>query len=201
MAVADHERRRIERDLHDGAQQQLVALQIKLALLREQLENHDSPLVETVRTLEADVERASEQVRSLAHGIHPPLLTERGLHAALRAAARGAPLPTTVHAARLGRFRADVESTVYFACMEALQNASKHAAGATAVTISLAGSGDGRLRFEVRDDGAGFSAAAQGNGGAGIANLRERLDAVGGELLIASVPGRGTRVVGTVPLS
>jgi signal transduction histidine kinase len=152
-----------------------------------------------VRDLEADVERASEEVRSLAHGIHPPMLAERGIPDALRAAARAAPLPTTVRATRLRRYSPEVESAVYFACMEALQNATKHAIGATGVTISLAGSRDGRLRFEVRDDGAGFRAAEQ-NGGSGLATLRERLAALGGELAIASAPGDGTRVVGTIPL-
>jgi signal transduction histidine kinase len=197
--VADHERRRLERDLHDGAQQRLVALQIKLALLREQLERDASARAEAARDLEVDVERASEEVRSLAHGIHPPMLAERGIRDALRAAARSAPLPTIVRATRLPRYPPEVESAVYFACMEALQNATKHAIGATGVTISVAGSDDGRVRFEVRDDGAGFR-PSEHDGGTGLANLRERLAALGGELAIASAPGDGTRVVGTIPL-
>ena len=199
VAAATAERRRIERDLHDGAQQRLVALQIKLALLREQLEDDASVRAETVRGLEAEVERASEEVRALAHGVHPPMLAERGISHALRAATRTAPLPTTVRASRLRRYAPEIESTVYFACMEALQNATKHAKDATEVTISLAGSSDGRLHFEVRDDGTGFRPSEQ-DGGSGLANLRERLAALGGELAIASAPGDGTRVVGTIPL-
>jgi signal transduction histidine kinase len=198
VTVADGERRRIERDLHDGAQQRLVAIQIRLALLREQLEQEAPARAVTVRRLEDDVETATEEVRALAHGIYPPLLSERGLTEALRAAARSAPLPTTVHMDHVGRYSADVESTVYFACMEALQNAAKHAEGATRVTIAVAD--NGRLRFEVRDDGVGFATGGRAYDGDGLANLHDRLAAVGGELEVDSVPGDGTCVAGAIPL-
>ena len=198
LTVADHERKRIERDLHDGAQQRLVALQIRLALLREQIEPDAPESAAALRRFEGEIETASEEVRALAHGIYPPQLTERGLTHALRAAARGAPLPTTVRTEHVGRYGPAVESTVYFACMEALQNTAKHAHGATGVTIDVCE--NGRLRFEVRDDGAGFAPGEHAHDGSGLANLRDRLAAVGGELEIRSAPGDGTRVAGTIPV-
>jgi signal transduction histidine kinase len=198
LTVADHERRRIERDLHDGAQQRLVALQIRLALLREQIEPEAPESAAALRRFEGEIETASEEVRALAHGIYPPQLTERGLAHALRSAARGAPLPTTVHTEHIGRYGPAVESTVYFACMEALQNAAKHAHGATGVTIDVCE--NGRLRFEVRDDGPGFAPRERARDGSGLANLRDRLAAVGGELEIRSAPGDGTRVAGVIPV-
>jgi signal transduction histidine kinase len=198
VTVADSERRRIERDLHDGAQQRLVAIQIHLALLREQLEDEAPERAVALRGIEDDVELATEEVRALAHGIYPPLLTERGLAEALRAAARTAPLPTTVRVGAVGRYGPQVESTVYFTCMEALQNAAKHADGASGVTIDV--SDDGRLRFAVCDDGAGFALAEHPREGSGLANLHDRLAAVGGEIVIESVPGSGTRVAGAIPL-
>jgi signal transduction histidine kinase len=197
VTIADHERRRIERDLHDGAQQRLVALQIRLALLREQIEPDAPASAAALRGFEGEIETASEEVRALAHGIYPPQLTERGLAHALRAAARAAPLPTTVRTEHVGRYDPAVESTVYFACMEALQTAAKHAHGASGVAISV--TENGRLRFEVRDDGPGFSPAEHAHDGSGLANLRDRLAAVGGELEIRSAPGAGTRVAGVIP--
>ena len=198
ITVADDERRRIERDLHDGAQQRLVALQIRLALLREQIAPTAPEGAAALRRFEGEIELASEEVRALAHGIYPPQLTERGLAYALRAAARSAPLPTTVRIEHVGRYGPAVESTVYFACMEALQNAAKHAHGASGVTISL--TENGRLRFEVRDDGPGFAPDEHAHDGSGLANLRDRLAAVGGELEIRSAPGDGTRVAGVIPV-
>lgn len=199
VTVADLERRRIERDLHDGAQQRLIALQIKLALLREQIAPQAPESARALAQLEREVEAAAEDVRSLAHGIHPQLLSARGLGDALRAVARTASLPTTVHDAGVGRYDATVESAVYFACLEALQNAAKHARGATRITIALEDTAE--LRFSVRDDGAGFrTAAAPAHDGAGLANLHDRLAAVGGELEVVSAPGEGTCVRGVVPL-
>ncbi len=198
VTVADGERRRIERDLHDGAQQRLVAIQIHLALLRERLEDDAPESAAALQGIEDDVELATEEVRALAHGIYPPLLTERGLAEALQAAARSAPLPTSVRIAAIGRYDPEVESTVYFACMEALQNAAKHAGGASGVTIEV--SDNGRLRFEVRDDGAGFAPGRMPSDGSGLANLHDRLAAVGGEIAIESSPGDGTRVAGVIPV-
>jgi signal transduction histidine kinase len=192
------ERRRIERDLHDGAQQRLVALQIKLALLREELESQAPESAAAVRRLEAEAEAATEELRALAHGIHPPPLTEHGLGGALAAAARRSGLAATVRVDGVGRWDAEIERAVYFACVEALQNAAKHARGASEVEISLGLDRDGALRFEVRDDGPGFVNGGSA-GGAGLANLRERLAAVGGELRVVSPPDGGTCVAGVVP--
>jgi signal transduction histidine kinase len=196
VAVGDRERRRIERDLHDGAQQRLVAIRVRLALVAEQLDS-DSPLnADAIRQLETQVDETIDDVRSFARGIYPSLLAERGLTEALRAAGRSAPLPTMVDAAQIGRYAPEIEATVYFSCMEALQNAAKHAHGATGVTVKL--THNPHLRFEVSDDGSGFD-TDQSNGGTGITNLRDRLAAVGGELHVESEEGKGTRVSGVIP--
>jgi signal transduction histidine kinase len=192
------ERRRIERDLHDGAQQRLVALQIELALLREQLESSAPASSAAVRRLEAEAQAATEELRALAHGIHPPALTERGLGDALAAVARSSVVPASVRVNGIGRLDADVESAVYFTCVEALQNVAKHAQGATEVEVSVGRDPVGALRFEVRDDGDGFALGAAADG-TGLAGLRARLAAVGGELRVVSAPGRGTCVAGVVP--
>jgi signal transduction histidine kinase len=191
VAIAAEERRSIERDLHDGAQQRLVALRIKLELMAERL---DGDLA--VRALQADVDATIDLVRGFAQGVYPPLLAERGLSEALRAAGRGAPLPTVVDVAQVDRYPPEIEATVYFACMEALQNAAKHAHGASGVTIVVAQ--DAGLRFEVRDDGPGFEVEHAG-GGAGLTNLRDRLEAVGGRLTIRSSGDTGTCVSGVIP--
>ena len=157
QAAADDERRRIERDLHDGAQQRLVALRIKLELAAEQAgdgNGNGAAGAAVLRRLGSDVEEALEEVRSLARGIYPASLADRGLVEGLRAAALRNALPTTVLAAGVRRHSRDIESAAYFCCLEALQNAAKHAVGATAVVIEY---GTTRtLRLEVRDDGAGF---------------------------------------------
>jgi signal transduction histidine kinase len=196
VAVGDRERRRIERDLHDGAQQRLVALRVRLSLVAERLDKESPGSARAIRELEGQVDKTIDDVRSFARGIYPSLLAERGLTEALRAAGRSAPMPTLVDAASIGRYPPEIEATVYFSCMEALQNAAKHAHGATGVTITL--THNPHLRFEVRDDGSGFD-PAHTNGGAGITNLRDRLSAVGGELHVESSPGHGTRVTGVIP--
>jgi signal transduction histidine kinase len=196
-AEADRERRKIERDLHDGAQQRLVALRIKLELVAERLDEQSPESAADIRRLEGDVDGTIDEVRSFARGIYPPLLAERGLGEALRAAGRGSPVPTTVDARSITRHRPEIEATVYFACMEALQNAIKHARGATGVVITL--SENPRLRFEVRDDGGGFVVPTVLNGN-GLTNLRDRMAAVGGEVEVRSTIGEGTTVSGVVPV-
>ena len=191
-------RQKIERDLHDGAQQRLVALRVKLGLAASVLAERDLAGAEMLRALEADVDATIDEVRALARGIYPPLLARTGLRDALRSASRGAGLPTTVHANGLGRYGADIETTVYFACSEALQNAVKHARTATGVTISVWQ--DDRLRFEVRDDGAGFDLPTTPYG-TGLTNLSDRLAAVGGAITIQSAPGQGTLLAGTIPVA
>jgi signal transduction histidine kinase len=195
VASADAERRRIERDLHDGAQQRLVALRIKLELAEEMLLQDPRRGRELLREIGDETLEALEDVRSLAHGVYPALLMQRGLGAALREAALRSPIPVRVDVSGIGRYPPEVESAVYFSCMEAMQNAVKHGAGATLIGIAL--SDDGRLRFEVSDNGAGFDAAATPLG-TGLANMRDRLAAVGGGLTYRSQIGQGTRVVGVV---
>jgi signal transduction histidine kinase len=196
--AAMSERKRIERDLHDGAQQRLVALRMNLAGIAERL-NGDSPerAVE-LAALSVQVEQTIADVRSLAHEPYPDLLARVGLVEALRAAATDAPVRTSVITHGIGRFEPAVETTVYFSCLEAMQNAVKHAHGARHISILL--NADDRLRFEVRDDGAGFPEGEPAHG-AGLANITERLASVGGRLTIASEPGRGTSVVGVIPIA
>jgi signal transduction histidine kinase len=195
QAAADNERRRIERDLHDGAQQRLVALRIRLGLAGELMREDPGKGPELVRELGAEAEEALEEIRSLAHGVYPSLLADQGLTEALRALARNGSLVSQVDGS-VGRFAPEIESAVYFCCLEALQNVTKHAVGATAVTISIV-ENEG-LHFEVVDDGAGFE-LDQVRPGAGLTNMRDRLAVFGGELVIGSTLGVGTRVSGIVP--
>jgi signal transduction histidine kinase len=196
QTAADEERRRIEHDLHDGAQQRLVTLRIKLELAAEQYAADDRN-AELLRRLGAEIEEALDEVRSLARGIYPAPLAARGLVEALRAAALRSALPTTVLAAGVGRYPREIETAAYFCCLEAMQNAAKHAAGATATVVDL--SYNGSLRLEIRDDGVGFE-VARVNGGVGLMSMRDRLAAVGGRIAIVTSPGQGTRVVVTIPL-
>ena len=197
VSAADEARRRIERDLHDGAQQQLVTLRVKLELTREALERDPAGATEMLAALGSEVEEIIEEVRSLARGIYPPLLASDGLGEALRAAARRSPLAVSVDADGIGRLPPESESAVYFCCLEALQNAAKHAAGASAVRIELRGGEE--LRFEVADDGCGFAVGGPPQG-SGLTGMHDRLAAVGGELWVDSAPGQGTRVRGRLPL-
>ena len=196
VASADTERRRIERDLHDGAQQRLVALRIKLGLAEEALSEDPARSRELLREIGDETVAALEDVRSLAHGVYPALLMQRGLRDALREAALRSPIRVRVDAGGTGRYPPEVESAVYFCCLEAMQNAVKHGAGASLIAITL--SDDGQLRFEVADDGGGFDAAGTPPG-AGLANMRDRLAAVGGCLTYRSRVGEGTQVIGVVP--
>jgi signal transduction histidine kinase len=199
QATADDERRRIERDLHDGAQQRLVALRIKLELAAEQIDtgsrHGDAGLL---RGLGGDVEDALDEIRSLARGIYPPALADRGLVEALRAAALQAGLPTSVLAAGVGRYAREIETAAYFCCLEALQNAAKHAHGATTAVVDI--SDNGVLHLEIRDDGTGYDPDGVAEG-VGLTSMRDRLAAVGGTLKIRSSPGRGTRVSADIPLN
>jgi signal transduction histidine kinase len=194
---ADQERRKIERNLHDGAQQRLVALHIELNLAEEELRRDPQRGPDVLRELGRGVDEALDDIRSLARGIYPPLLADRGLEEALRTAALRSPLATIVKPTGIGRYPPEVESAVYFCVVEAMQNAAKHAEGARHVVVSL--HGDDALHFEVRDDGQGFDADGAPPG-VGLTNMRDRMAAVGGEVRIHSVPGEGTRVYGTVPL-
>lgn len=198
VAAGDAERRRIERNLHDGAQQHLVGLGIKMRLTAE-LADED---VEAAKTFLAEMgqelQDAVQELRTLAHGIYPPLLMEGGLARALEAAAARSPRPVTVDAASSVRYPTEVEATAYFCCLEALQNASKHAGEGATVTIRVQEDAEA-LVFEVSDNGAGFELNGKGLG-AGFVNMSDRLGAIGGSLRVESAPRRGTSVVGTVPI-
>jgi signal transduction histidine kinase len=196
--IGDTERRELERDLHDGAQQQLTALLMKLSLTRETL-GVDSAAQDQLRELEAELEDALEELRRLAHGIYPAPLAESGLVRALEVVAMRSGGRVVVSGDGVGRYPPEVEGAVYFCCLEAVHNATKHAGPDAQVSISLRVS-DSELRFDVRDDGDGFDPVALTDG-VGLRNMRARLDAFDGRLAIDSAPGRGTAVSGAVPVA
>jgi signal transduction histidine kinase len=194
---ADLERKRIERDLHDGAQQRLVGLRIRLALAEGLALEDPEAGVAAMHELGTEVELALEELRSLAHGVYPSLLTDRGLEDALRSVVLDCPIPVRLTAHGLTRQPAEVETAVYFACLEAIQNAVKHARRASGLWVSLRQ--DRQLLFEVRDDGPGFEPPSGALSG-GLRNMRDRVEAIGGRLTIESAPGHGTSIRGVVPL-
>ena len=197
VAAQDEERRRLERNLHDGAQQNLVALKVKLGLAEAFAEKDPARAQELVGQLKADADEALETLRALARGIYPPLLADQGLAAALEAQARKATLPVEVSAAGIGRYPQDIEAAVYFCALEALQNIQKYANASRASVSLTALSGD--LRFEVQDDGGGFDAATI-KPGTGLQNMKDRLEALGGAVDVDSTLGGGTRLRGRVPV-
>jgi signal transduction histidine kinase len=198
VAAADAERRRIERDLHDGAQQHLVALAVNLRLARELAESDPVGARAVLQELAGDVHEALEEIRDLAHGIYPQLLVDRGLSEGLRAAVSRAPVRARLETGAIGRYRPEVEATVYFCCLEALQNVGKHAGRDARATVRV-WEDQGGLRFEVADDGTGFDPRIEPRG-SGHTNMSARLGALGGRLSVFSAPGDGTRVAGAVPL-
>lgn len=195
LVAADAERRRIGRDLHDSAQQRLVALRVHLSLAGEQLQPEELPIVER---LGRELDEALDELQSVARGIYPHVLARNGIAAALRSAVRNTAIPVSVTDEGLRRHPETVELAVYFTCLEALQNAAKHAGREASVSIWLSDA-DGALRFRVEDDGKGFE-PARTKPGAGLLNLSERLSAVGGSLRIDSAPGRGTCIAGLIPV-
>jgi signal transduction histidine kinase len=197
VEAQDAERRKIERNLHDGAQQQLIALAIQLTLLAESADDPDL-IRQVIPDLKAQLSAALDDLRALARGIYPPLLAEQGLVVALRAQSARSPVPVLLEADQVGRYPQDTESAVYFCALEALQNVAKHAR-ASRVTVRLAGSGD-TLEFSVSDDGAGFPAAGTSRG-SGLQGMSDRLAAHGGTLTVCSRPGQGTTITGRLPTS
>jgi signal transduction histidine kinase len=197
VVAADEARRRLERDLHDGAQQHLVLLRLKLGLLQRQLEA-DPALAHLAAELGGDVSNALAELRNLAHGIYPVALESEGLGAALAEVARTAPIGTSLEIATSGRYPPQIEAAVYFCCLEALQNAGKHA-GQDAVAVVRLAEHDSSLTFEISDSGWGFAPSEQA-ASFGLQNMSDRIGALGGELSIKSAPGGGTRVCGRIPL-
>jgi len=198
VQAQDAERRRLERNLHDGAQQHLVALKVKLGLVQMLLSKAPDQAMATIAQLKEDADDALETLRDLARGIYPPLLADKGLVVALESQARKATVAVTVQAVGVQRYPQDVEATVYFCVLEALQNVQKYAA-ATCVIVRLQATHD-TLSFEVTDDGAGFDPATARTG-TGLTNMGDRLDALGGTVMVTSRPGAGASVRGELPVA
>ena len=197
VRAQDEERQRIERNLHDGAQQQLVALTVQLSLLEDSA-GDPGEVRQVTGQLRAGLRAAIDDLRALARGIYPPLLADQGLGPALRAQAGRAPLPVQVETDGIGRYPRDAEAAVYFCILEALQNTAKYArASQTTVALSCPGS---HLEFTVTDDGTGFDTATASHG-TGLQGMADRLAAAGGTLRINSAPGNGTTISGRLPVS
>jgi signal transduction histidine kinase len=197
VAAVDEGRRRLERNIHDGAQQQLVALAVKLRLTDGSVDRDPAKAHELLAQLQAEVVDALENLRDLARGIYPPLLADEGLTAAVQSQARKSPVPVHVAPDGVGRYRQDVEASVYFCVLEALQNVAKYAS-ASRVDVELRHE-SGLLAFEVRDDGVGFDPSTAPRG-SGLQGMADRIDAVGGTFALRSAPGGGTTVAGTIPV-
>ena len=193
----EQERHRLERDLHDGAQQRLTTIQLKLAVASEEADQAE--LREVLDSLATETAAAASELRAVAHGIYPPLLHDAGVAPALRAVAGRAPIRVRMVDRGFGRAPAGVELAVYYCALEALQNASKHAGPDVQAVVTLARA-RAELVFEVRDDGLGFEPGANGDG-IGLVSMRDRIGAVGGRLEIRSARGAGTSVRGTVPVA
>jgi signal transduction histidine kinase len=198
VEAGDTARRQIERDIHDGVQQHLVALAVKVRLIKQLQTQNPEKATELLESLGGDLNDTLQELRDLAHGIYPPLLADKGLLEALASAARRAVLTTEVEAVGIGRYSRVVEATAYFCCLEAFQNAGKYAGANVQVRVVVREDGDA-LVFTVTDDGAGFDTRVMAHG-VGFVNMNDRLGAVGGTLRVESTPGAGTRVTGTIPL-
>ncbi|MFC4120885.1 sensor histidine kinase [Nonomuraea zeae] len=196
VAAADRERRQIERDLHDGAQQRLVAAAVQSRVAQRLLATQPDRVGPLLAQLTEDLREAGTELRDLAHGIYPPQLAEYGLEAALLAAARHSPLPAAIRAEGVGRYPPEIEINVYFCLLEALQNAIKHAGEKATVTVELRG-GDG-LSFDFSDTGKGARPGVL-RSGHGITNMYDRLGAIGGTLTVDTRPGTGLRLHGDLP--
>jgi signal transduction histidine kinase len=197
VEAQDAERRKIERNLHDGAQQQLIALTIQLGLLAESA-GDPAAVRQLAPVLKDGLRAALDDLRDLARGIYPPLLADQGLLPALQAQARKASLPVEIDADGIGRYPQDTEAAVYFCTLEALQNIAKYAAASRA-TVGLCCS-DNSLRFTITDDGAGFDPASTRHG-TGLQGMADRLAALGGALHVRSQPGHGTTLTGQLPVA
>jgi signal transduction histidine kinase len=197
VAAQDERARKLERNIHDGAQQQLVALAVKLGLVERVLRTDTAAAESMVAEAKVEANDALENLRDLARGIYPPLLADQGLAAALRSQARKAAVPVEVEPDGIGRYPAETEAAVYFSCLEALQNVAKYAEASSA-TVRLSQS-NGSLTFEVADDGRGFDPGAAERG-SGLQGMADRLAALGGTLTVRSAPGEGTTIAGVLPV-
>lgn len=198
VAAQDAERRRIERNIHAGAQQQLVALAIKLTVAESMIGTDTEGERALLAELRQEAAGAVAELRDLARGIYPPLLASEGLAAALAAQARRSPLPVTLTADGIGRYQQEIEAVAYFCVLEALQNAAKHS-GASYARVRLGAAGD-VLEFEVADDGAGFDPATTAYR-TGLQGVADRLSAHGGSLTVRSAPGAGTVIAARIPVT
>jgi signal transduction histidine kinase len=197
LDAQDVERQKLERELHDGPQQQVVGLKVKLGLAQQLAERKGFEQVAALSgQMGVEAQDAIEQIRSLAQGIYPPLLESDGLNVAITAMAASSPIDVNVGVQLDRRLPMPIEAAVYFCISEALTNAAKHGEGPISVSVSDTG---GKLVFEVADRGPGFDPAAVERG-AGLSNMSDRLDALGGSVEIASELGGSTRVTGTVPV-
>jgi signal transduction histidine kinase len=197
VAAQDERARKLERNIHDGAQQQLVAIQVKLRLTDGMIERDPAKAHALLAELQRESNEALEDLRDLARGIYPPLLADKGLPTALEAQARKSTVPVVIRGDGTGRYTPEIESAVYFSCLEALQNVAKYAE-ASRVTVELTQT-NGNLAFEVRDDGRGFNASTTSYG-TGLQGIADRLAALGGELAVTSAPGDGTAGAGRLPV-
>ena len=197
VRAADEERRKVERNLHDGVQHRLIAIMIRLGMAAEDA-TVDAATRDRLTLLTDDVEGALEEVRAVSHGLYPPVLLDLGLVAALQSVQRRTPVPLSLDADGVGRYSPDVESAVYYACVEAVQNATKHGGAEPRISVTLREAGD-EVRFDVEDDGAGFE--PERVKGAGLQSMQDRLGALGGRLTVRTAPGQGTVVSGSVPWS
>jgi signal transduction histidine kinase len=198
VAAQDERANKLERDIHDGAQQQLVALAVKERLAESLIGKDEERLRAMLRQLRTETESALQDLRDLARGIYPPLLADEGLTAALGSQVRRSVIPVTIETDGVGRYAREVEAAIYFSVLEALQNASKYSAADHAIVVLR--QFDGVLSFEVTDDGGGFDPESVARG-SGLRGMADRIEAVGGELLIESAPDQGTRVRGHVPVA
>jgi signal transduction histidine kinase len=197
VSAQDARARKLERDIHDGAQQQLVALSVKVGLTEQLISRDPEKALAILGELKTDVTDALVTLRDLARGIYPPLLADKGLVTALGSQAQRASVATTVEGEGIGRFSPEVEAAVYFCALEAMQNVAKYA-NARHASIRLAAP-DGHLTFQVQDNGVGFDPHSAGRG-TGLQGMADRLEALGGSLEISSVVGAGTTVSGRIPI-
>lgn len=198
VAAADADRRGIERQLHDGPQQRLVALSVEVQRARLLAAEGPPELVELLAALGAEVRAALAELRELAERIYPPLLEGQALATSVRAAAARVAIPVEIEAAPLGRLSEPVVAAVYLCCLDAVENAVTHAGPGARVRIVLARDNDG-VRFEVADNGLGFDPAATAPG-AGLARIADRVGALGGRISVESSPGLGVRLIGEIPV-